>query len=136
MRIRRPGRKRPRIELIPMIDTIFFILVFFVVASVSMVHQRGIRVDLPRAATGTRPERARIDVTVTANGAIYVDQEPVARADLADRLRGIVAERPETLVVLNADGTAEHRRVVEVMDLARRAGARALTIAVRPGDGE
>jgi biopolymer transport protein ExbD len=136
VKIQRPGRRRPRIELIPMIDTIFFILVFFVVASVSMVHQRGLRVDLPRAATGTRPDRARVDVTVTAAGAVYVDKKAVSRAELPDRLRDIFAQNPETLVVLNADRQARHGRIVEVMDSARQAGARALTIAVRPGDAE
>jgi biopolymer transport protein ExbD len=117
-----------------MIDTIFFILVFFVVASVSMVHQRGLRVDLPQAAMGTRPDQARVDVTVTADGLIYLDKEPIGRDELRDRLHQVLAGSPETLVVLNADGRAEHRCVIDVMDQARRAGARALTIAVRPGD--
>lgn len=120
----------------PMIDTIFFILVFFVVASVSMVHQRGLRVDLPRAATGARPEGARVEVTVTAAGAVYLDKQAVSRAELPGRLRGLLAQAPETLVVLNADQKAEHGQVVEVMDSARQAGARALTIAVRPGAPE
>ena len=132
MKIRRPGRRRPRIELIPMIDTIFFILVFFVVTSVSMVHQRGLRVDLPGAVTGMRPDQTRVDVTVTAEGAVYVDKGRVSQGELADRLRGILAADPHTLVMLNADREAEHGRVVDVMDSARRAGARALTIAVRP----
>lgn len=135
MKIQRPARRRPRIELIPMIDTIFFILVFFVVASLSMVHQRGLRVDLPSARTGTRPEELRVDVTVRADGDIFVDRERVESGELVGRLHTALEAQPETLVVVNADRKAEHGRVVEVMDAARRAGAESLTIATRP-EGE
>lgn len=134
MKIQRPGRRRPRIELIPMIDTIFFILVFFVVASLSMVHQRGLQVDLPSARTGARPDEVRVDVTVRADGDLFVDREPVESGELVERLQATLEAQPETLVVVNADRKAEHGRVVEVMDAARRAGARSLTIATRPQD--
>ena len=136
MKISRPSRKRPRIDLLPMIDAIFLILVFFVVASLSMVDQRGLRVDLPRAAAGERPDQARVDVTVKADGSLYLDKDPVDRGDLMPRLRRLISDAPELLVVVNADRKAEHGQVVEVMDSARRAGARALTIAIRPASEE
>jgi biopolymer transport protein ExbD len=119
-----------------MIDTIFFILVFFVVASISMVHQRGLRVELPRATTGTRPEGARVDVTVGADGSVYVDEDRVEWKQLTARLKGAVGAEPDVLVVVNADRKAEHGRVVDAMDSARQAGAHALTIATRPGARE
>jgi biopolymer transport protein ExbD len=136
MKFRRPGRRRPRIELIPMIDTIFFILVFFVVASISMVHQRGLRVELPAAATGARPEGERVEVTVEADGSVYVNEDRVAWMELTARLRRVVGAEPDVLVVVNADRKAEHGRVVDVMDSARQAGAHALTIATQPGTRE
>jgi len=136
MKIKRPVRRRPRIELVPMIDTIFFILVFFVVASVSMVHQRGFRVALPTASAAERPRQDRLEVTIRADGALYLDKESVEREELATRLRALLSDSPGLLVVVNADRKAEHGRVVEVMDTARRAGAQHLTIGVRPGEEE
>jgi len=132
MNIERPRRKRPRIELIPMIDTIFFILVFFVVASVSMVHQRGMRVDLPTGTTGERAREARVNITVRADGSLFLDKQPVTREALKPTLHGLLSASPDLLIVVNADRKAQHGRVVEVMDSARRAGARAVTIAIRP----
>jgi len=134
--ITRPTRKRPRIELVPMIDTIFFILVFFVVASVSMVHQRGFPVALPTASSAPQPERARVEVTVRADGSVYLDKEPVARAELGSELHTLISTSPDLTIMVNADRKAEHGRVVEVMDSARQAGARNLTIGVRPGREE
>jgi biopolymer transport protein ExbD len=136
VKIKRPARTKPRIELVPMIDTIFFVLVFFVVASLSMVHQRGFPVALPTASAAERPERERVDVTIRADGRLYLDGEPVAREELAERLRAELARSPEVLVLVNADREAEHGHVVEVMDAARKAGARHLTIGVRPSEGE
>lgn len=132
MNIKRPRRRRPRIELVPMIDTIFFVLVFFVVASVSMVHQRGVRVELPRAVVGARPEQSRITITVQRDGSLFIAKEPIMLASLADRLSGMLAADPNRPIFINADRRAEHGAVVEVMDCARRAGARSLTIATRP----
>ena len=136
MRIKHPRRRRPRIELIPMIDTIFFVLVFFVVASISMVHQRGLRVDLPSATVGERPDRARVTITVRADGALYLDKAAVSSDELAPRLRSLLSSSPHAAVLLNADQRAEHGWVVAAMDAARRAGARSLTIAVSPGEQE
>ena len=133
MNIKRPGRRRPRIELIPMIDTIFFVLVFFVVASVSMVHQRGLRVELPTGTTGQRAQEGRVDITVRADGSLFLDKQQMTREALRPTLQGLLSASPELLIVVNADRKAEHGWVVEVMDSARRAGARAVTIAIRPG---
>jgi len=127
-------RRRPRIELVPMIDTMFFVLVFFVVASVSMVQQRGLRVELPRAQADVRPARARITVTVDREGALLLEDQPLSLHELGERLRALLAAEPERPVFINADRRAEHGAVVAVMEAARRAGARSLTIGARPGE--
>ena len=100
-----------------------------------MVHQQGLRVDLPSARTGTRPDELRVDVTVRADGDIFMDRAPVESGELVGRLHTTLEAQPDTLVVVNADQKAEHGRVVEVMDAARRAGAQSLTIATRPAGG-
>ena len=119
-----------------MIDTMFFVVIFFVVASVSMVHQRGFRVALPTASAAARPERERVDITISADGALYLDKEPVRGEELVSRLRALLSASTNLSVMVNADRKVEHGRVVEVMDSARIAGVPALTIGVRPRKGE
>lgn len=131
MKVKRVPR-RPRIEIIPMIDTIFVLLVFFMIASVSMVHQQGLTVDLPGAASGQPHAEQRITVTVKADGGLFLDKQPVSRDGLLEALREAVSRSPKSLVVVNGDRGARHGDVVDVMDAARLAGAAQASIATEP----
>jgi len=91
------------------------------------------RVQLPTAATGERAQEGRVDITVRADGSLFLDKQPMTREALRPTLQRLLSASPELLIVVNADRKAEHGWVVEVMDSARRAGARAVTIAIRPG---
>jgi biopolymer transport protein ExbD len=123
--------KKARIEIIPMIDTVFFLLVFFMMASLSMTAYRGVPLSLPRASSGeTRQDR--VSVSVTRNGVIYLDRDPVDPARLTEKLRALREKDPEVVVVISADGDVTHRRVVEAMDAARTAGIVKMAIAVQP----
>jgi biopolymer transport protein ExbD len=130
---RRPARKA-RIEIIPMIDVVFFLLVFFMMASLSMTMYRGMPVNLPTAASGqvTRDDNAAI--TLARDGQTYLNREPIAREALGDRLHALLASNPNLVVMVNADGEVLHRRVVDVVDVARTAGVARVAIAVMPGD--
>jgi biopolymer transport protein ExbD len=115
-----------------MIDTIFFLLVFFMISSLSMTYYKGMPVNLPKAASGQQPPAQSASVTVTGEGQLFLDKEPVDTKSLEDRLREHFARNPELLVVINADDAVEHGKVVEVMDTARNAGVAKLAIAVKP----
>lgn len=118
--------KKARIEIIPMIDTVFFLLVFFMMASLSMTVYRGVPLSLPKASSGeTRQDR--VSVSVTRDGVIYLDRDQVDPAQLTLRLRAL-----REMVVISADGDVTHRRVVEAMDAARTAGVSRMAIAVQP----
>ncbi len=78
MRLSRRTIKRARIEIIPMIDTIFFLLVFFMISTLSMSRYSGLPVNLPKAATGQQPASESAAVTITADGKIYIDKQEVA----------------------------------------------------------
>ena len=132
MKVKRFRRRRPRIEIIPMIDTIFFLLVFFMVASLSMIRQQGLTVELPRAASASRTAEQRITISVTADGNLFLDKRRVEREALLDALREAIARSPKALVVVNADRGARHGDVVDVMDVARLAGAVQASIATQP----
>ena len=132
MKIKRFRRRRPRIEIIPMIDTIFFLLVFFMVASLSMIHQEGLTVELPRAASAAPALAQRITVTVAADGRLFLDKRPVSRDALVAALRQAVARAPKALVVVNAARAARYGDAVAVMDAARLAGAAQASLATQP----
>jgi biopolymer transport protein ExbD len=132
MIVRRRERRRARIEIIPMIDVVFFLLVFFMMASLSMTVYRGLPVNLPRASTGTTPPVETAAVTVTRDGQAYLDREPVTRAALGERLRGLVGANPTVAIVITADEAVAHGRVVDVLDEVRTAGVTRMAIAIRP----
>jgi biopolymer transport protein ExbD len=133
MRLPRQGYKRARIEIIPMIDTVFFLLVFFMVASLSMTLETGMRVNLPKAQTAQREALTKVTVSLTADGKLYVDRERTTLAGLRAALRQRVEENPRVVVVINADERVEHGKVVGVMDAAKKAGAAHMAIATRAG---
>ena len=132
MKVKRIVRRRPRIEIIPMIDTIFALLAFFMIASLSMIHQEGLAVELPRAASAAPTAEQRITITVRQNGSLFLNKTPVSQDSLLPALRHALDRAPDSLVIVNADRTARHGDVVDVMDAARLAGAAQASIATQP----
>ena len=132
MRLQRRNFKKARIEIIPMIDTIFFLLVFFMISTLSMAQYRGMPVNLPKAASGQQAPAESAAVTINNQGQIFLNKQAVDKSALGDLLRQQLATNPELLVVINADDGIEHGRVVEVMDIARSAKVVKMAIAVKP----
>ena len=116
-----------------MIDTVFFLLVFFMMASLAMATYRGMPVNLPRAETGQATRDDSAAITLARDGQTYLNSEPTTSAALGGRLRGLLSANPNLVVMINADGDVQHRRVVEVVDVARTAGVAKVAIAVVPG---
>ena len=133
MKLRRHMRKKARIEIIPMIDTMFFLLVFFMVATLSMTMQRGIPVNLPHAATAQEELRQVVTLTMTKDGRLLFDKEPIPSVEeAAARLGRWRASGTDVSVVVNADRSVEHGEVVELMDAVRQAGVTRIAVAVKP----
>lgn len=133
MKLRPRQRKKGRIEIIPMIDTMFFLLVFFMVATLSMTMQRGLPVNLPHAATAQDELRQVVTLTLTKEGKLLFDKEAIASASEATaRLIRWKAMGSEVSVVINADRSVEHGEVVELMDAIRQGGVTRIAIAVKP----
>jgi biopolymer transport protein ExbD len=132
--LRRRVRRKGRIEIIPMIDTVFFLLVFFMMASLSMTMNRGLPVNLPAAGSGERERREPVALTLTRVGELYLDRVPVTLESLPARLRRALATNSQLVGIVNADREVPHGRVVAVMDAARQAGVARLAIAVEPGE--
>lgn len=131
MRLKRSGPKKARIEIIPMIDTMFFLLVFFMLASLSMVQQYSVPVNLPKAGGVQEKLPVVVTVTLTEAGQIYYNKEAISSpADAAVRLLQ-QHQRDESLaVVINADANVKHGQVVAVLDAIQQSGLAKIAVAI------
>lgn len=133
MRVPRRVPEKARIEIIPMIDVIFFLLVFFMISTLSMTINRGLPVHLPTAATSQKEMREHVNLTVMPDGKMFLNKQPVTLQDMGQRVKAALASDPQTTVVVNADGKVLHSTVVDILDELRLAGVSGLAIAVKPG---
>ena len=133
MNFSRTRREETRVDLTPLIDIIFQLVLFFMV-STTFITAPGIQVDLPRSSSQTiLRDKEDVNIWMTTEGAVYVDEQPVQWADLDRILSGAAQRDTSTLVVIKADTSVDHGRVVRVMDLARGKGLSRLAIATDPG---
>ncbi len=111
-------------------DIIFLLLIFFLLSS-SFILPTGIPVNPPKSDSSVTTKEQPVVVTVTRDGDTYVDEEKVARADLATALGARLMNAPVKSVVVRGDESVSLGRLVEIMDLARNAGAEKLAIATQ-----
>ena len=122
-----------QIQIIPLIDVIFCILTFFLLAALQFTRQQAITVDLPKANTGTPPQvRQTLIVTLDSIGQIYVEQQPVEIAQLSKLLLTYRQVNPNGMMVLNASRTSSYNDVVEVLDRMRKVGGERVALATLP----
>ncbi|MBP2643347.1 MAG: exbD 2 [Firmicutes bacterium] len=129
MKIPRKPLKKARIEIIPMIDTMFFLLVFFMLATLTMTNQFSLPVNLPHAAGNQDKPPQVVALTLTKDGKLFCDKEQVS-TPAAAALR--LVQQNTGGVIINADREVEHGRVVELMDAIRQSGISRIAIAVSP----
>ena len=123
--------KRGRIEIIPMIDVMFFLLATFMLASLSMQNLHSLPVNLPKGKAAPLEKRHPVTLTVTKEGTLYLDQTVVTLDTLAKTLKPMLQRNGHSLVVA-ADEESRDGLVVRAMLAARHAGAEQLLIAVKP----
>ncbi len=132
MRLNAYQPKKARIEIVPMIDTIFFLLVFFMIASLAMTAAKGMPVNLPKASSATERPVVKIVLTLTGSGNYYIDKQRVHFEQIYDILKNRLRDNPRAVVVINCDKSQSWQHGIELADEAKRAGARFLTIATEP----
>ena len=116
------------INLTPMLDIVFIMLIFFVVTA-SFVKESGIEINRPTADTSVRVEQGNLLIAITPEGEIWIAGEPVAPAMLAQRVERLHAENPEGSVIIQGDTEAPIGLLVTVMDQVRLAGVTRIAIA-------
>ncbi len=125
-----------KIELLPLIDVIFCILTFFIIAAVNFSRQQAISLDLPAAKTGTPQVRDLLIVAIDDTGQLYVEKQPVTRTLLSARLKDYNENRPNGRMVLYAAKNSTYREVIEVLDLMRQVGGDRVALATVPTEVE
>ena len=124
MRVSSPVPKhKARIEIIPLIDIMFFLLASFMMVSLSQVHMKGMKVNLPTGQSGeTQSKKDYISVSVDANGNPYFDKTEMTYDALTAKLKQVHDENPEAKVFIRGDADTVHFNVIRVLDICRAAG--------------
>lgn len=124
MRVVTRQRRSARIEIIPLIDVTFLLLVFFIYLSLSMSLNRGIPLELPKSATSKTHESAALVVSLDRGGRVFLEGEPVSDPALKRVVRERMSIHAGGEIELRGHRMIPYERVVEVLDLLREAGAR------------
>jgi biopolymer transport protein ExbD len=122
MKVQLPSHKKARIEMLPLIDIVFLLLVFFIYAMLSMAVHRGLPVELPLSSTAQIDKKLTLSVSVEADETIYVDKERVALEQLTEVLRSKAAQAREPGVLIFADRSLQYQMIYTVLDKIRQAG--------------
>ncbi len=131
MRLRKSRQhRRGRIEVIPMIDVMFFLLVTFMLASLSMQNLHSLGVNLPKGRAAAMQPKTPVTLTVTLDGRILLDETPVTLLTLAATLKPML-KGEDASVIVAADSGAPYGVIVQAMIQSREAGAQHFLIAVK-----
>ena len=124
--------RKARIEIIPLIDIIFFLLAIFVMMSLSMIKNRGIPVNLPISSSGSAIERKDYAaITVTAGGDLYFNKDAVTLEGLIERLKSFKDSNSDPRVFIHGDAKAEFGMAVTVLDEIRKLGFTKIAIETK-----
>jgi biopolymer transport protein ExbD len=130
MQFRRPGKLRVAIEIAPLVDVVFLLVIFFAV-STTFLETSGLKLELPSSSSTAERETQEIAVYLAADGRLSFDGEEVTLEQLRERLPQALESAVSKVVILRADTQTPHGQVVKIMDAARSAGAEGLTVATR-----
>jgi biopolymer transport protein ExbD len=122
---------KPRIEIIPMIDIMMFLLVFFIVITLRMINGTGIQLDLPSSQTTQELKPTQITIGVQKDGSMYVDGQPYDAEALRTKLQDAKKNNDKLAVILAGDKELTYQNTLKVMDVARSAGIAQVGLAAK-----
>lgn len=123
-------QEEPKLMIIPMIDIIFFLLVFFMISTMTMVQQNTFKVGLPQASSAQLDMNQHANITVMADGNIAFNKESLDKEQLIRRVQIELQRNPDLQVILNGDKDVNYGFVIEIFDALKQAGVKKLSIAV------
>lgn len=129
-------KKRARIEIIPLIDIMFFLLACFMLVSLSMVTSKSVKVSLPTAQSGDPENKPNtLSISVDATGGIYLNKRPIGRNELNTELQRERSRNLDTRVIISGDVDARHGIIIMVLDRVRSAGIQSVAFQIKAPDG-
>ncbi len=138
MRMRSPiPKKHARIEIIPLIDIMFFLLASFMMVSLSQTHMKGIRVNLPASNAPPPPpnqQKDYVSIRVTEGNLVYFDNQGVNADDVQGRLYNMFKANPQVKVSLSAEKNSLHGDVITVLDKIRSAGIQKIGYQIKTAE--
>lgn len=127
------SQQEVRIEIVPMIDVIFCILTFFILAAVGFSRQQAISLNLPKATTGTPQMREMLVVSLDEQGQLYLEQQPVSQVQLYSAVKNYHGLNPTGLMVLHASQEVRYSEVIQVLDMLKEVGGNRVALATKAG---
>ena len=125
--------KKARIEIIPLIDIMFFLLAAFLLASLSMMRLQSVKMDLPTAVTAKRDFKPDIlNISVKADGQVYYEKQQVNLEELQRILFEASRKNTNIPVYISGDRETKHGAIIRVLDLVRRQGIQKVSFAISP----
>ena len=129
-------KKHARIEIIPLIDIMFFLLASFMMVSLSQVHMKGMKVNLPTGASGdTQSKRDYISLSVDKDGYYYFDKEKIALEEVLPKLQQVYRSNPEAKIFIRGDRDAVHGNVTRMLDQIRSSGFSKISFEIKSRTG-
>lgn len=122
--------KAPKLMIIPMIDIVFFLLVFFMMSTLYMTNQQTIAINLPRAASAQTDVVKSLQVTVTKNGQIFLGTQPMELEALKQQVKAD-AKSGKAAMVLRADGEVDYAKFMVVLDEMKKCGVQKISLAAK-----
>jgi biopolymer transport protein ExbD len=126
------GGRKPEVQMAPLIDIIFLLLIFYAVTT-QFVSDERLKLKLPEAETaesvGTSQEEKPPEVKIATDGSIWIDDQIVPEIELESRIRQLVERAPDDGIILKGDKGAEYGVVIHVLDVARKVGAKGIQMS-------
>ena len=122
-------QKEPTIMIIPMIDIVFFLLVFFMMSTLYMNTEDQIPLNLPKASASTTKTIEPITISLTATHKMYLNEREIRPDDLGNEIQAIVAKEPQQAFIVRASEDIAYKDVISILDNLKMSGARFVSVA-------
>ncbi|MBD2256798.1 biopolymer transporter ExbD [Pseudanabaena sp. FACHB-2040] len=132
MRLPDEPESKPQVNIVPLVDVVFAVLAFFILSSLYFTQSEGLPINLPSAVTGEPQAARKVNLTISAEGEIFLGDQFVPSDQLLNAVQTLIPAGQTGLVVIRADAQVPHGQVVTVMDTLRRLRGVQLAIATQP----
>lgn len=135
MQFKESKKKGTRINITPLIDVLFILLIFFMVSS-SFIEQPGMKLELPTIKSNESVRVENLVMTISRQGSLMLGDDPVSLDNLSNVIKDMIPNITEKTLVLKADKDTSHGLIVKIMDIAKRSGLKKIVIGTRVEEEE